>query len=67
MPGQKLAPKIPPMFSDVILCKRLGKQFVWDTEDPQAITKTRNLPIESRNPPTFKTILDTWVQRGGVI
>lgn len=67
IPGKKLAPKIPPMFSDVILAKRIGKKFVWDTEDSNAVLKTRNLPISAENPPTFKTILDSWSQRGGVI
>jgi hypothetical protein len=67
VPGKKLAPKIPPMFSDVIACKRLGKQFVWDLEDPQYVLKTRNLPIESKLPPNFGQILDSWARRGGVV
>jgi hypothetical protein len=65
--GNKLWPKIPPMFSDVVLTKRLGREFFWDTEDPQAVTKTRYLPIASKIPPNFKQILDAWIQRGGVI
>lgn len=65
--GRALAPKIPPMFSDVILATRLGRDFVWDTENSQADLKTRNLPISAKNPPTFKSILDKWTSRGGVI
>lgn len=65
--GRALAPKIPPMFSDVILATRLGREFVWDTENSQADLKTRNLPIGSKNPPNFKIILDKWMSRGGVL
>ena len=67
VPGKKLSGKIPPMFSDVILAKRVGKEFWWDTEDPNAVTKTRNLPIESKIKPDFKIILDSWQRRGGVV
>ena len=65
--GAKLAPKIPPMFSDVAQAKRLSKEFFWDTENPQADLKARNLPIHGKIPPTFKIILDKWKSRGGVI
>ena len=65
--GKALAPKLPAMFSDVILTKRVGREFFWDTEDPTADLKTRNLPIHAKNPPTFKVILDKWQSRGGVL
>lgn len=65
--GRALAPKLPAMFSDVILTKRLGREFVWDTEDPTADLKSRNLPINAKNQPTFKLIIDKWKSRGGVI
>ena len=61
--GQKLAPKIPPMFSDVILCVRDGSTWVWDTANTQADLKTRNLPISSKIPQDFKTIFDKWEAR----
>lgn len=63
--GRALAPKLPAMFSDVILTKRLGREWVWDTEDPTADTKTRNLPISNKIPPTFRAILAKWKARGG--
>jgi hypothetical protein len=63
--GAKLAPKIPAMFSDVILTKRIGRDFYWDTEDAMADLKTRNLPIAAKLPPTFAAILDRWKGRGG--
>ncbi len=63
--GKALAPKLPAMFSDVILCKRVGKEFFWDTEDPTADLKTRNLPISAKNLPSFKSIIAKWQSRGG--
>lgn len=64
--GRAMAPKIPPMFSDVILTTRLGKNFVWDTENSGAEVKSRNLPIDSKNVPSFAPILAKWKSRGGV-
>lgn len=61
--GAKLAPKIPPMFSDVIRAKRLGKEFFWDTEDALADLKTRNLPISSKIKPDFAQIIGKWKAR----
>ncbi len=65
--GAKLAPKIPAMFSDVPLAVRNGTTFTWDTANPQADLKARNLPIAANLPPTFKAILDKWKSRGGVV
>lgn len=65
--GKALAPKLPAMFSDVILTRRVGKEFFWDTEDPTADLKTRNLPISSKIPPNFRAIIEKWKSRGGVI
>lgn len=65
--GKALPPKIPPMFSDVILTTRNGAKWMWDTANPQADLKTRNLPIASDNPPDFRLIVDKWKSRGGVV
>ncbi len=64
--GAKLAPKIPPMFSDVVLAKRFNKEWHWDTIDPTADLKTRNLPWESKIPQNFGLIINKWKSRGGV-
>ena len=64
--GQKLAPKLPPMFSDVILTVREGSKFSWDTSNAQADVKARNLPIAAGLQPSFKPIFDKWISRGGV-
>lgn len=61
--GKALAPKLPAMFSDVILAKRVEKEFFWDTEDPMADLKTRNLPIAAKIPPGFAQIIAKWRSR----
>jgi hypothetical protein len=63
--GVKLAPKIPPMFSDVILTSREGSKFYWSTANGQADLKARNLPIADHIEPSFKPILTKWLSRGG--
>lgn len=65
--GKALAPKIPSMFSDVILTARTGKEWSWDTASSQADVKTRNLPIAAGQTPTFASIVAKWKSRGGVI
>jgi hypothetical protein len=63
--GVKLAPKIPPMFSDVILTSREVDKFFWSTANSQADLKTRNLPIKDHLDPNFKPIITKWLSRGG--
>lgn len=63
--GKRLAPKIPPMFSDVILAERQGASWTWTTANNLADLKTRNLPVANGLQPTFRAILDRWESRGG--
>lgn len=65
--GRALAPKIPPMFSDVILCVRSGSTWTWDTASAMADVKTRYLPIKSDNLASFGPIIAKWKARGGVL
>lgn len=65
--GRALTPKIAPMFSDVILAVREGNKWTWDTSNPMADVKGRNLPFAAGQTPDFKLILDKWKQRGGVV
>lgn len=65
--GNKLGPKITPMFSDVILTVREGTKFTWDTGSALADVKTRNLPIASANAADFGAIVKKWQSRGGVL
>lgn len=64
--GKALAPKLPVMFSDVILTVRQGNEWSWDTASAMADVKTRNLPIQAKNTPTFATIMAKWKARGGI-
>ena len=65
--GRALAPKIPPMFSDVVLSYREGQSFLWSTDNAQADLKARNLPIRSGLPQDFRQIVEKWKSRGGVV
>ena len=65
--GRALAPKIPPMFSDVVLSYREGQSFLWSTDNAQADLKARNLPIRSGLAQDFRQILEKWKSRGGVV
>lgn len=65
--GKALAPKIPPMFSDVVLTKREGTRFSWSTADPQADTKTRNLALAENITPNFGPIIAKWKARGDLL
>lgn len=63
--GKKLAPKLPPMFGDVILAQRAGAKWHWSTANTQADLKTRNLPVAEGIPPDFSQIIKKWESRGG--
>jgi hypothetical protein len=65
--GRALAPKIPAMFSDVILTVRDGSKFSWDTASAIADVKTRNLAIAAQQPASFAPIIAKWKSRGGVL
>ena len=65
--GKALTPKIAPMFSDVILATREGTKWTWDTSNPMADVKGRNLPFQAGQSPDFKQIVEKWKSRGGVV
>jgi len=67
VPGRKLAPVLPRYFTDVILAKRAGTKFFWDTADAQADLKARNAPISADLPPSFAPLITSWKGRGGTI
>lgn len=61
--GKALAPKIPSMFSDVVLTERSGEKWTWNTASAMADTKIRYLPIASGIDPNFRVIVDKWTAR----
>lgn len=63
--GRALPPKIPPMFSDVILAVRTGTNWTWSTANVMCDLKTRNLAVADNLKPDFKLIIDKWKSRGG--
>lgn len=65
--GKALAPKIPAMFSDVILTVRTGDKWSWDTSSAMADLKTRNLPIAANLQPDFSQIIVKWKSRQAAV
>jgi hypothetical protein len=61
--GKALAPKIPQLFSDVILAKREGSKYMWSTADSGVILKHRNLPLSATINPDFGPIVEKWRSR----
>lgn len=65
--GQKLAPKIPQNFDDVVLCKEAGGKFFWNTTDPNTDLKNRNLERATNLEPSFVPLIESWKSAGGII
>jgi hypothetical protein len=61
--GKKLAPRIPRFFSEVILCKRSGTNYLWSTLDSTTDLKHRALQISDKLPPDFAPILENYQKR----
>ena len=61
--GKALAPKLPSMFSDIILATRNGNTWTWDTNSALADVKSRNLPLKADNKPDFGPIITKWKSR----
>lgn len=66
--GAKLAPKIPPFFSEVIKCSRnmdsTGRpSFSWSTIASDMDLKNRALPMGSTMPADFKPVIEAHLRR----
>lgn len=61
--GQKLAPKVPRPFSDVILAKREADKFYWSTTESNYRLKTRNFAFSNKIEPTFVPLVRKWHDR----
>ena len=61
--GNKLAPQIPHLFSDVVYARRDGKDFVWATADDRISLKSRNFGISEKLPPTYAPGVEKWLAR----
>lgn len=61
--GAKLAPKLPPLFSNVIYAKRKGMEFSWSTAETGVDTKPTDLPMSDNLPPNFTPIIAAFTAR----
>jgi hypothetical protein len=61
--GQKLAPKLPKYFSDVIHTKREGTEWSWNTLTFGMDLKARNVPFANGMKPDFVPLIKTWRDR----
>jgi len=61
--GNKLAPQIPHLFSDVVYAYREGTNFYWSTADDRISLKSRNLGVGTKIKPSFVPMLDKWLER----
>lgn len=60
--GKKLAPKLPRLFSEVVLAKVENGKYVWTTMDPKVATKTRALP-RGTMPADFALLVKAYNER----
>lgn len=56
--GRRLAPKIPKMFDEVVLCRRQGSNFYWSSIDNGVDLKVRRLPFRDDIVPDFAPLLN---------
>jgi hypothetical protein len=61
--GAKLAPKLPPLFTNVIYAVREKDQFRWSTAALGVDTKAGDLPILDNLPPDFTPIVESYRAR----
>lgn len=58
--GAKLAPKLPPLFTQCILAKRNGETFTWSTAATNTDTKNGDLPLSDELAPDFTPIVTNY-------
>lgn len=61
--GAKLAPKLPPLFTNVVLSKRVTDQFYWSVADSGVDTKPGDLPFRADLAQDFTPIVDAYRNR----
>lgn len=67
--GQKLAPKIPRFFDNVILARKDAEaNYYWANKGHNIDLKTRHIiPQSEKLPPSFIQIIENWKTKGGSI
>lgn len=61
--GAKLAPKLPPAFTNVVLAKRNAATFTWSVADNGVDTKPGDLDFKDNLSPSFKPIIEAYRNR----
>ncbi len=61
--GAKLAPKLPPLFTNVVAAQREKATFTWSTALTGMDLKAGDLPIQDGLPPSFAPILASYQLR----
>jgi hypothetical protein len=64
--GAKLAPKLPPEFTNVVEARRVGTNFSWSTATAGVDTKAGDLPIQEGLSPDFAPIIAAYRARAGI-
>lgn len=64
--GAKLAPKLPPEFTNVVQALRNGTTFTWSTATAGVDTKAGDLPIQEGLAPSFAPIIASYRARAGI-
>lgn len=67
--GQRLAPKLPRNFDDVVMAKRDASKntFSWSTAEPNVALKGRNLSASPALQPSFTSVVTSWKAAGGTL
>ena len=65
--GAKLAPKIPPFFSEVVYSRREADKFYWSNITANVDLKKRALPFSDKLEPTFVPVVEAYKQRLNII
>lgn len=61
--GAKLAPKLPPLFTNVIYAQRKLDKFYWSTMTQGVDTKNGDLPLREDMPPSFRPIVESFLEK----
>jgi hypothetical protein len=61
--GKALAPKLPPLFSEVVGAYKDGTDFFWKTHDMDMALKHRSLPLSDKISPSFVPIVERHRER----
>jgi hypothetical protein len=65
--GNKLSPKLPRFFDEVVHTRKDGAEFHWSTASRNVVTKNRYLDLSDKLKPSFVPVIEMWKKAGGKI